>query len=116
MTVRLYMDVHVDGAITRGLRRRGVDVLTCQEDATTESSDIELLERCAALERVIFSYDQDFLVEAQRRQREGISFAGVCHTANRVVVIGRMVTDLELLATVLDPAEAANRVFFLPLR
>lgn len=30
MTVALYMDVHVDRAITIGLRRRGVDVLTAQ--------------------------------------------------------------------------------------
>lgn len=32
MGVTLYMDVHVPGSITRQLRRRGVDVLTAQED------------------------------------------------------------------------------------
>ena len=32
MSVALYMAVHVRWAITAGLRRRGVDVLTAQED------------------------------------------------------------------------------------
>ena len=32
MSVRLYMDVHVRRAVTAGLRLRGVDVLTAQED------------------------------------------------------------------------------------
>lgn len=32
--VALYMDVHVKQAITLGLRRRGVDALTAQEDGT----------------------------------------------------------------------------------
>ena len=32
----LYLDVHVPAAIAAELRRRGVDVLTAQEDSTTE--------------------------------------------------------------------------------
>jgi len=32
MAVGLYMDVHVRRAVTVGLRLRGVDVLTAQED------------------------------------------------------------------------------------
>ena len=32
MSVSFLMDVHVQSAITTGLRRRGVDVLTAQED------------------------------------------------------------------------------------
>ncbi len=31
MAQALYMDVHVPSAVTEGLRRRGVDVLTSQE-------------------------------------------------------------------------------------
>lgn len=32
MSVQLYMDVHVPRAITNGLRKRGVNVITAQED------------------------------------------------------------------------------------
>ncbi len=35
MTVRFYMDEHVSRAVTVGLRRRGLDVLTVQEDGRT---------------------------------------------------------------------------------
>lgn len=31
MPIRFYMDVHVKNAVTQGLRRRGVDVLTAQD-------------------------------------------------------------------------------------
>ena len=34
MTIGLYMDHHVKAAVTDGLRRRGVDVITCAEDDT----------------------------------------------------------------------------------
>ena len=39
MSVRLYMDVHIPAAITEGLRLRGVDVLTAQEDGGRRLSD-----------------------------------------------------------------------------
>ena len=50
MAVGLYADVHVQSAITRGLRLRGVDVLTAQDDETIEWSDVALFERAAELE------------------------------------------------------------------
>ena len=52
LSVSLFMDVHVPLAITDGLRRRGVDVLTAQEDAAATLADSELLERASALGRV----------------------------------------------------------------
>ena len=45
MSVHLYMDVHVRRAVTAGVRLRGVDVLTAQEDGTGELPDPELLDR-----------------------------------------------------------------------
>jgi len=49
LSVRLYMDVHVPRAITQGLRLRGVDVLTAQEDDARVLPDPELLDRAAVL-------------------------------------------------------------------
>ncbi|HMP83584.1 MAG TPA: DUF5615 family PIN-like protein, partial [Verrucomicrobiota bacterium] len=71
MSLPLYMDVHVPLAITRGLRRRGVDVLTSQQDGTTRLPDDQLLDRATQLGRVIFSRDRDMLAEAVSRQRGG---------------------------------------------
>jgi predicted nuclease of predicted toxin-antitoxin system len=64
MSLGLYMDVHVPLPITRGLRRRGVDVLTAQQDGTTRLLDPELLDRAAALGRMLFSQDEDLIAEA----------------------------------------------------
>jgi predicted nuclease of predicted toxin-antitoxin system len=64
MSVSLYMDVHVPRPVTRGLRRREVDVLTAQEDGTAKMEDPDLLDRAQALERVLVSQDEDLLVEA----------------------------------------------------
>jgi hypothetical protein len=39
MPVALYMDVHVPRAVTNGLRQRGVDVITAQEDEAATLDD-----------------------------------------------------------------------------
>jgi predicted nuclease of predicted toxin-antitoxin system len=65
--LRLYMDVHVDFAITAGLRLRQVDVLTAQEDGTTRLDDEPFLDRAASLNRVLFTQDEDFLTIAGER-------------------------------------------------
>jgi predicted nuclease of predicted toxin-antitoxin system len=54
------MDEHVHRAITIGLRLRGVDVLTATPDPL-------ILDRALELNRVMFSQDQDFLIEAHHR-------------------------------------------------
>ena len=59
------MDVHVPLAITEGLRRRNVDVLTAQEDGAQRIGDSDLLDRAAFLNRVLFTQDDDFLVEVR---------------------------------------------------
>lgn len=116
MSVRLYMDVHVRRSITTGLRLRGVDVLTAQEDKAARLSDPQLLDRASEIDRVLFSQDDDLLAEATLRQREGRYFAGVVYAHQLRVSIGICIEDLELLAKVCEPEDFVNRVEFLPLR
>ena len=80
MSVGLYMDVHVRWAITAGLRRRGVDVVTAQEDGTARFDDPALLDRATQLGRVLVSQDDDLLQEAARRQAAGERFSGVVYS------------------------------------
>ena len=77
MSVALYMDVHVHAAVTEQLRRRGVDVLTAQEDGTLHLPDDQLLERATAFGRVLFTYDIRFKALAEDWQRQGKPFAGL---------------------------------------
>lgn len=115
MSLPLYMDVHVPLAITRGLRRRGVDVLTSQQDGTTELPDSQLMERASKLGRILFSRDQDLLVEAAQRRRSGTPFATVVFARQTEVSIGRCVADLEIIAKTATAEEAVNQVVYLPL-
>lgn len=115
MAVPLYMDVHVPHPITRSLRERGVDVRTAQEDTRREIPEPELLTRATELGRLLFTFDDDFLQEAHRRQREGRLFQGLAYTRPEQVTLGTCVADLELIATVLDVDEVRHRIFYLPL-
>ena len=113
--LRLYMDVHVNAAITAGLRQRGIDVLTAQEDGSTELEDTSLLDRATALQRVLFSQDEDLLAITRERQVSGVFFAGFVYGHQLAATIGKYVLDLEVVCKVLDPEDMTNRVEYLPL-
>lgn len=116
MSLKLYMDVHVPDAITAGLRLRGVDVVTAQEDGARRLSDTPLLDRAAALGRVLFRQDEDLPREAAQRQQGGVPFAGVIYAHQLKVTIGQCVRGLELVAHAGAPEDYADRVEYLPLR
>jgi hypothetical protein len=99
-----------------GLRLRRVDVLTAQEDGTRRFSDPDLLDRATALNRVLFTRDEDLLREAARRQQQGEFFAGVIYAHQETVTIGQCIADLELLAKVSEPEDFMNRVEYLPIK
>lgn len=115
MSLRLYMDVHIKRAITEGLRMRGVDVLTAQEDGARELPDEALMDRATYLGWVLFSHDQDMLAEASRRQRTGTAFSGLIYVHPLRLGIGACIRELELLARLCEPHELSGRVLHLPL-
>ena len=115
MSITLYMDHHVPRAITAGLRSRGVDVLTAYEDNAHEIDDPALLDRAGALKRVLFTRDDDLLIEASKRQRESKSFFGVIYAHQLQVPIGTCIQDLEIIAEAGEADDLNNAVVFLPL-
>lgn len=114
MAIALYMDHHVPRAITMGLRLRKVNVLTAYEDGASNLDDPDLLDRASELERVLFTMDDDLLVEAAARQSQGVAFGGVIYAHQLRVSIGACVRDLELIAKVGEPEDLRGRVQFLP--
>ncbi|MDX6384963.1 MAG: hypothetical protein QOK48_2536 [Blastocatellia bacterium] len=115
MSVRLYFDVHVPRSIVDGLRLRGVDVVTAQEDGAAEFEDPQLLERATELKRILVTQDEDFLQEASRRLRAGETFLGIVFARQLYVTIGQCVSDLEIIAKSSGPEEWMGRVEHLPL-
>ena len=112
----LYFDVHVPAPIANQLRRRGVDILTAQEDGAAEMDDPDLLARSTALGRVLFTQDIRFKARAQDWQREARPFAGLLFGHQLHGSIGQYVRDLELIAKATAPADWIGRVEQLPLK
>ena len=115
MSVALYMDVHVNGAMTDQLELRGVDVITAQDDGRAEDEDDDLLDRATQLERAIFTQDEDFLAIAAKWQNQSREFSGIVYAHQIRVSIGKCVEDLELIAKCYEPIDLMNRVEHLPL-
>ena len=112
----LYLDVHVPAAIAAELRRRGVDVLTAQEDGTTELEDDDLLIRASSFGRLLFTQDIRFKALAEDWQREARPFAGLVFGHQLHGSIGQYIRDLELIAKATEASDWSGQVEQLPLR
>ncbi len=106
--IRFYMDEHVPKAVTEGLRRRGVDVVTVQDEGKASAPDREHIERATQEGRIIFTQDTDFL----RLHDEGVPHAGMVY-ASQQTPVGRIVRGLMLIHDVLTPQEMEEHVEFL---
>ncbi len=94
MSLALYLDENVEGAVTERLRGRGVDVLTVVEDGLTGLPDPAVLDRANELGRLLFTHDDDLLREAKTRQERGETFAGVVYGHQLRVSLGQTISDL----------------------
>jgi predicted nuclease of predicted toxin-antitoxin system len=114
MAVGLYMDVHIPRAITNGLRLRGVDVLTAQEDTATRLDDSELLDRATQLGRLIYTQDDDLLSLANFRIVNCLKFSGVIFSHQLRSPIGKCIEDLEIISKVFETKDVSNKIEFIP--
>jgi Domain of unknown function (DUF5615) len=115
VSVSFYFDHHVPVAVTDGLRQRGVDVLTTEEDGAATWSDERILERATEMDRAVYTQDRDFLVIAHDWQNTSREFSGVIYAHQTEITIGRAIDDLHLIAETCDPDDLRNRVEFIPL-
>jgi predicted nuclease of predicted toxin-antitoxin system len=114
--LQFYMDVHIPRAITNGLRLRGVDILTAQEDGATETPDEILLERARELGRILFTFDEDFLVISSEYLRTSKPFSGIVYAHALLMSVRQCLDDLELIAKAGKTDDFRNHIEFLPLR
>jgi hypothetical protein len=106
--IRFYMDVHVPMAVTKGLRRRGIDVLTAQEAGLAMADDVAHIQLARQQHRLIVTQDADFL----RHHHRGIAHSGIAF-APQGTPIGRILGGLLLIREVLSPQDMAGRVEYL---
>jgi len=107
--IRFYADEHFPKPATQALRRRGIDVLTTQEARHIGSPDAEQLAFATAEERVIVTFDSDYLALHQ----SGVQHAGIAWCPEQKYNIGELVRALLLVHGVLDQQSMRNHVEYL---
>ena len=106
--IRFLVDVHVHSAITSGLRRRGIEVLTCQEAQLNTASDEAILQFASSNDWIIFSQDSDFLkICSEQFPHKGLVYS---HKQNS---IGRIIRGLLLINEILDCVDMENHIEFI---
>ena len=104
--LRFYMDQHFPGPVSRGLARRGVDVLTTQEADRCGLPDPEQLAFATAEGRVMVTFDPDF----QALHQAGVDHAGIAWCPERKYGIGGLIQALLLLHGALDDEAMRNHL------
>jgi len=106
--VRYYLDEHVAEAVATGLRNRGIDVLTLSEAGTLGAGDREHFSYAYEEDRVLVTYDDDFLRLAdQIDEHAGVAFAP------QATSIGKLVRGRTLIAAEMEAEEMEGHVEFL---
>lgn len=107
--IRCYLDQHIPGAVTSGLRQHGVDVLTAQEANRCGVSDQDQLAFAMAQGRVMVTFDSDFLA----LDASGVQHAGIAWCPATKYAIGQLIQALLLLHGVLNSDDMRNHVEYL---
>lgn len=113
MSRPFYFDEHVHAVIAKGLRARGIDVLTVQEDGLAGSPDRVVFKRAQELNRILVSNDEDMLAIAAEDLRKGAAFHGLLFLIR--APLRQHIESLELIALLAGEEETAGKVWFLPL-
>lgn len=106
--IRFYADEHVSKAVIRGLRERGMDVLTVSDAGLLSASDEAHLQFAHSEGRVLVTQDSDFL----RFHALGFPHAGIVHVLHQSS-IGDTIRGLMLIYQVLEAEGLRSHVEYL---
>ncbi len=106
--IKFYTDEHVHPAVIAGLRRRGIDVLSCNDANMLAASDEQHLALAIRENRVIFTQDDDFL----KFHAKQVSHKGIVYSHQRTS-IGQIIQGLMLISQVLNGSDIENHVEFI---
>lgn len=109
MPLSVLCDEHISHLIIGGLERLGIDAISIQRAGLRTSGDPLILVAARQLERVIYTYDDDFL----QLNSEGIPHLGILYHHSRKYSIGQAIDAVALACQVLAMEEMRNRVEYL---
>jgi predicted nuclease of predicted toxin-antitoxin system len=111
--IRFYADENVDERIVRGLRLRGVDVLTALAPTMIGRSDEDQLSKSTFEGRVLITSDQDFLRLDRQWSVEGKTHSGIIFYSQYHTNVGTCIWGIKLIADLLAPEDMVNHVEFI---
>lgn len=111
--LKAYADEHVVVPLVEALRKRGMDIVTVQEQGREGTNDAKLLVEALREQRVMLTSDQDFLALASQCTTRGETFAPIFFWSQQRRTIGQLVRSIIREASQNDYAKACSHVFFL---
>lgn len=107
--IQFYLDENLPIAVATQLQRRGITAVTVRDLGLLGDSDINHLAHATRLGYILCTNDADYVDLAA----SGVDHSGIVFGQQHKHGVGERVRFLELLATILDPAEMSNRVGYL---
>ncbi|MEM9888482.1 MAG: DUF5615 family PIN-like protein [Bacteroidota bacterium] len=106
--LKFYMDEHIPKAVVKGLKKRGIDAVSCVEERMREASDREHLKYALKSKRVLVTYDSDFVI----LHNSGQTHSGIAY-ARKPLSIGEIISILLYMHEVLELEDMKNQIEFI---
>jgi predicted nuclease of predicted toxin-antitoxin system len=106
-----YFDESVELAVSQQLERAGIDAVSVHSLELLGDSDDNHLQRATALNRVLCTYDQDFL----RLAVSGESHHGIIFAQHQQATIGGWVHEIKAIHARMDADDLVDQVLYLPM-
>lgn len=112
MRPKFYADENVPLAISKALKRIGIDVLTARDAQLLGYSDREQLSFAVKENRAIITHDSDFLalIRNEKTHYQGVLFF------TRQVKIGEGIEEIERIYLTYSAEELQGLILFLPIK
>ena len=107
--VSIQCDEHVKRSVIEGLRARGVDVHTAEEENIKGVPDAYLLDHCIRKKRVLLTNDSDFLDIIEGRVHPGIIFI-----TSQFAPVGDIIRAVIILVDTMPATQFENSRLFVP--
>jgi uncharacterized protein with PIN domain len=109
MSLPLLCDEHIPSSVIKGLRRRGVDVVSIQDLDLFSEEDEKIIDKAHEQERIIYTRDDDFLKIHSR----GYSHRGIIYHHPLSYSIGEAIQKLEIFCQIVSCEEMKGKIKFL---
>ncbi len=110
--IKFYFDESVELAVSEQMAAHGFDVVSAHSLDKLGDTDTNHLQQATEMERVLCTYDVDFLMLAS----EITDHAGIVFASQQKASIGGWVKELRILHARLSAENAAGQVVFLSMR